>query len=363
MPEEFTCAFEGFPLLPLESDAISRCHSPEFCAFGASWRLELALGDGPTEQDAFEAEFEAAPRGKTTSVSRLPAEQAYLGLFIRLLAPKGSYTDAHVVFRVGSREACCEPAPSEGADLTGRWRGTRGVPRFLPLSQLRVGDHFVRGALEATATLRRPGIGGQLPCEAPTRAGSLASDLEAMLRSGTGADVVLRCGGESVAAHSQILCARSAVFAAQLKQSGAERAVPHCPAAATLPCFAVPAQMQRSTLDRLLLFLYSDDVAPCSTLEAESLCFAAAHYQLPRLLQAAGGVLVASLCVDNAAHYLALGDQHGCVALKSAALRLAAQHTVEVMETAGWAQLTASRPRLAAEVLRFLSTTSRSAQA
>lgn len=145
---------------------------------------------------------------------------------------------------------------------------------------------------------------------------TLASELDALLVSGDGADVTLCCGEERFSAHSFVLCLRSPVFRAQLRgplapeTGGASTAVP------------VPDFIQPPILRRLLHFIYADDtLEPSSAEEAQHLLAAGDHYGLTRLVALCAAFLSALFTVDNVALTLTLADQHGLEDLKARALR------------------------------------------
>ena len=193
---------------------------------------------------------------------------------------------------------------------------------------------------------------------------SLGRELRELLQSGAGADVILACGGERIAAHSFVLCLRSPVFRAQL--------APDSPmVVADRTSVPVPDAITPATLRRLLEFIYSDELEPESPEEAgarltpsppsqaaeaapaaqaQHLLNAADHYALPRLLSICERVLRVGLGHANAVHTLVLSHQHSARALKAAALRFVAAHATALMQTDGWSNLMATQPALLNEV-------------
>lgn len=90
---------------------------------------------------------------------------------------------------------------------------------------------------------------GNNKVHAPT----LAANMEALLASGRGADVTFVASGEEFAAHSQILCARSRVFAALLSRHSAL-------AAPDLSAVHVPEEIEPSVFKMVLAHVYTDSV-------------------------------------------------------------------------------------------------------
>jgi speckle-type POZ protein len=183
------------------------------------------------------------------------------------------------------------------------------------------------------------------PTDARTRSPSLAAGWGALLASAEHADVTLACGSERVQAHRLVLCARSPVFAAQLREG------PLRVDAAAVP---VPPEITPHTLRRLLEFIYTDELEPASPEEASHLLNAADHYGLRRLFSICEHALCSALAADNVATTLTLADQHGAAALKRAALCCAAANAADVLASPGWAHLLAARPSLLTPVLHTM---------
>ena len=128
--------------------------------------------------------------------------------------------------------------------------------------------HLPGGVLTITATIAvkdiRVAAGPSPTSSVMIPPPSALSELRALLDSGAGTDVALACGGQSVAAHSVILCMRSPVFRAQ--------PAPDSPlVAADLSAVPVPEEITPATLRRLLEFIYSDELEPASPEEAGAL--------------------------------------------------------------------------------------------
>ena len=173
-----------------------------------------------------------------------------------------------------------------------------------------------------------------LPAIAPP---TLQADLSSLLTSGKSADVTLLCGSDRISAHSQVLCARSAVLQAQL-----------CgPMACPLNAVPVPDEIEPPILRRTLEFIYTDECEPASAEEAQHLLNAADHFGLPRLRTICERSLASTLSVENAAFTLTLAEQHSADGLRDAAFRFVAKNAVAVMKTEGWAHLKASAPETA----------------
>jgi speckle-type POZ protein len=314
-PEFFTAAAVG-----------KRLDSPPFTALGKEWCLRLYANGSAAE-----------------SVGNL-------GIHLMLLSPDTTIAPAvtlaiHTVVNLMTSAFCTRSPRTKDASNIWGWSTYMTHARFLP----EVHTYAPGGVLCVTATLRDPEWAN------PTTAGSvdvpppsLSADLGALLASGERTDVTLVCrDGERVAAHAFVLCLRSPVFTAQLREG---------PLRADTCAVPVPPDITPHTLHRLLHFLYTDELEPASPEEATHLLNAADHYGVPRLLSLCERALCAALTVDNAAETLTLADQHGAAALKREALRFVVANAAAVLATPGWAHLLVARPSLVNVALHMLAT-------
>jgi hypothetical protein len=171
-------------------------------------------------------------------------------------------------------------------------------------------------------------------------------DLLALLRSGEDADVTLRAAcGREFKAHRAILRLRSSTLKAQLSGAYADsRAV-----------VDVAADIPAAVLERLLQFIYADELAPAGREEAAALLAASAFFGVPRLGAICEHALAAALTADNATDTLLLADRHSATLLRNAALLCAAASADAMVDTDGWARLVATQPALMADVVHTLA--------
>jgi speckle-type POZ protein len=307
--------------------------SPPFTALGVEWCLHM-YANGRDEDSA-----------------------GNLSLYLSLLSPNTTIAPA-VALKVDGQalmalstgdKTFCTRVPRTG-DAADSW----GVRKFLLHTRVVAApDTYAPGGVMCvTVTLRERGIEERTnpttsACVINVPPPSLAAAWGALLASGQDVDVTLVCGAERVAAHRVVLCLRSPVFAAQLREG---------PLQADASAVPVPPEITPHTLRRLLEFVYTDELEPASPEEATHLLNAADHYGLRRLFGICERALCAALCFENAAETLTLADQHAAAGLKGAALRFVAANAVAVMSTPGWAHLLSSRPALVAEALHTLAT-------
>lgn len=179
--------------------------------------------------------------------------------------------------------------------------------------------------------------------EAGPQKGSLASDLSALLESPEGADVSLVVGDAVLPAHSQILAARSPVFAAMLRSDMKESRTRQIDV----------RDMRETVLRQLLSFIYTD-TAPELDSVAEELLPMAEKYDLPLLKRRCEDKLAQELSVENAAACAVLAVLHRCARLRAAAAQFVAGHP-QVLATGGWARLLRAHPEVAVEFSQLLA--------
>jgi speckle-type POZ protein len=318
------------------SDTLS---SGEFVALGFAWCLEMRPNGNAHEY----AGHIGLVLKLLTPHSNVPAVN--FELCIKQHVSRGCKNFSSLVpMRMGASMFPTFPPP-QGFSAT--W----GPPNLVPHAQLLADfDAYAPGGVlrvEVKLWQQRSATAEASPNPVFTTAlpPRLAHDFGALLASGDDADVTLVCGEERMPAHRVVLCARSPVFAAQLRAG---------PLQADASAVPVPPDITPHTLRLLLRFLYTDEPEPSSPEEATHLLNAADHYGVPRLFAICA--LCAALCVDNAAETLTLAGQHGADALKDAALRFVAKNALAVMASPGWAHLQTSQPALITEALHTLAT-------
>jgi len=289
-----------------------RLYSAPFSALGYSWRLVL--------QPKCEAWL---PR--------------FVGVFPELLTDVCKVADVNFVFRCGRFKKFSRTWRTS-AESSISWGCTDILSHGVLLLNF---DELVPGGV---LTLR---VSMYQAEDVALKNDTLAAHLGALLASGDCADVTLVCAdGERMSAHAALLCARSPVFAAQLRAG---------PMQAELSAVPVPPEITAHTMNLLLRFLSTDVVELESAEEATHVLNAADHYGIARLFATCELKLCAELSVSNAAETLTLADQHAALKLKHAALMFVAKNALAVMATPGWAHLQSSRPALITEAHQTLA--------
>ncbi|KAG8183735.1 hypothetical protein JTE90_029317 [Oedothorax gibbosus] len=177
----------------------------------------------------------------------------------------------------------------------------------------------------------------------PESSSKLADDLLLLYRDRTLSDATLNTDGKSFPAHRSILGARSHVFRAMFERD-------HM--AEGLSGVVDIDDIDSETVDRMLVFLYSDSLEEALQWEeASALYYAADKYAVQPLKLKCGDILKASLSVSNACEALVLADKHSDDQLLRCAMDFVCDHD-EVVSSAEWESLEESHPRLTTKIVR-----------
>ncbi|KAL6622786.1 hypothetical protein ACP70R_032665 [Stipagrostis hirtigluma subsp. patula] len=173
-----------------------------------------------------------------------------------------------------------------------------------------------------------------------------------LLQSQVGADVTFMVGGESFAAHKNVLAARSPVFMAEFFGGMEEMSSRHVEIKET----------EATVFKAMLHFIYTDKVPEldetheAADVMAQHLIVAADRYGLERLKVICERRVALGIKVGTAATMLALAERHGCSQLKAKCIEFIAGRSPEnleaVLATEGYKDLEASSPSLVTELLR-----------
>jgi speckle-type POZ protein len=165
----------------------------------------------------------------------------------------------------------------------------------------------------------------------------LAEDL-ATLKDKKFADFVFKVNNEKIAAHKNILAARSSVFAAMFQHNMQENRINETEVTDVTP----------AAFKQLLRFIYT---GYCEVgLLAEELLVAANKYDIPDLKDICAKELRRNLTADNAVHHLILSDLDQAEDLKDGAIRFINKNAPAVMKTPSWSNFHKSHPDLIYEL-------------
>ena len=325
----------------------------EFTALNAVWRVrvkpnELRVGDAKgNSYRNLEVTLELAAPDCTVPLDAFSAQVYGLGPKARAVQESG------LTF---STKAPCPPGATAAATLCSVWRDSlwhiaeEDECAVLPGGCLTVGIQLRPAALTwgpaagAVAALR--------PHADPAQ--SLGAQMARLLAAGgDGAvpqDVTFTFSGPHAGAppqraHSFLLSLRSSVLRSQFRFPGQD--------AANGPPFsvAVPEEVTPAALALLLRYIYTDgvegvhDVAAAGPDAAQlltQLLVAANYYDIPGLLSLCDELVEGAPCADNVLGALQLAHALCRERLCAGALRCAAAHVDELLDTREWAQLPAA---------------------
>ncbi|XP_076895009.1 BTB/POZ and MATH domain-containing protein 3-like [Bidens hawaiensis] len=142
----------------------------------------------------------------------------------------------------------------------------------------------------------------------------MAQNLNSLLETETGCDIVLRVGDQTFKAHKSILAARSPVFRARFFGNDPDIAGDQVEL----------KDVEPSIFKAMLLFIYSEALPESmSTNMIQHLFAAAKRFDVHRLKQLCEAKLCEQVNVDTVETALSFADKHGCSQLKSVCLEFA----------------------------------------
>ncbi|TVU50160.1 hypothetical protein EJB05_01520 [Eragrostis curvula] len=299
------------------------------------------------EVDGYEWEIRFYPRnlGSDDGYDNLALELVFLSeargnhvkasLSYRLLDPSGIHQPS--AEKISPSKSFLRPSDSSGK--------LRIMTRTAPKSS---GYLNMNGSVFVLCVLVVHKDPGAIPKQSP----DLQKDLCQLLRSEAGADVTFIVSGEHLAAHKNILAARSPVFMAeffgQMKETSSK-------------CIEIK-DMEAEVFKAMLGFIYTDTVPELDEMQgtatamAQHLLVAADRYALDKLKVMCERRLALGVDAATVATTLALAEQHGCSQLKAKCVEFIAGGSSEnldaVLATEGFKCLEASSPSVVTEILR-----------
>jgi len=198
------------------------------------------------------------------------------------------------------------------------------------------------------AEICRPGTrvssGGEDEGEEEKEGDSLLSrDLMQILRSGQNSDVKLVVGASTFPCHSNILAARSPVFAAMFTHDMIESRQGQVDIPDLTPV----------TLQSLLDWVYGSPLPKIRL--TPHLLAAADKYDLADLKTLCETSLSKTLSLTSCLETIILADQHSATKLKSAALAFIVKNLATIVSDAGWQVQLAGHPHLMAQIIQSMA--------
>ncbi|KAG8170943.1 hypothetical protein JTE90_006937 [Oedothorax gibbosus] len=171
---------------------------------------------------------------------------------------------------------------------------------------------------------------------------TLSRDLLLLYKKKAFCDVTLNTEDTSLSAHKNILSTRSRVFEAMFER---DQTVEGRSGVVEID------DVDSETMDRLLVYLYSDSLEDLRWEQASVLYYAADKYAVIPLKRECSQVLMVGLTADNVCDALVLADRHSDEQLMSCAVDFV-RYNEEVTYSPTWENFEKSNARLTIKVLR-----------
>ncbi|CAL1294987.1 unnamed protein product [Larinioides sclopetarius] len=173
---------------------------------------------------------------------------------------------------------------------------------------------------------------------------SASEDMKSMYVNKFLTDVELRTKTKTFPAHKLVLCARSSVFKAMLTNDMKEK---------NTDCIQVD-DLEDDTLQRLLLFLYSDNFETLQWDSAFKLYYAGDKYAVEKLKVLCSSFLVGNVTTSTASELLLLADKHNDSDLKNAAEDFILTHDEQIFDADDWKNLMKANPQLVIKTMQLM---------
>ncbi|CAK9058861.1 unnamed protein product [Durusdinium trenchii] len=176
----------------------------------------------------------------------------------------------------------------------------------------------------------------------------VCQSLQALLQSGSMADVALKVGSEEIQAHSIILGARSPVFERMFS----------CPMKEKKDKEVHIQDLEAAPVKALVKYLYTGVVDQTSLDNdnlALSLLEAAHRYEVPGLVERCVQVIVTRFKVETVAERLEMADMIGSKYFKAQCLEYIQAHLVDVQATDAYTRLVERRPALLRDIIEVVA--------
>ncbi|KAF8771050.1 Speckle-type POZ protein like [Argiope bruennichi] len=171
---------------------------------------------------------------------------------------------------------------------------------------------------------------------------TLKDDLKKFYKQKKHCDVILQTENESFPAHTSILCSRSPVFSSMFDHDMKE----------TVNKKVDIVDMDADTLDRFLLFLYSETIEDLQWNRATKLLYAANKYQVDSLKKECSSFLMSHLAASNVCDALVLSDLYQDDLLRSECQDFIFENASEIFSSKEWESFTVDNPLLSAKMLQ-----------
>ncbi|CAL1284121.1 unnamed protein product [Larinioides sclopetarius] len=168
-------------------------------------------------------------------------------------------------------------------------------------------------------------------------------DLRALYNNQLLADIELKTKTKSFPAHKNLLCARSLVFKAMMSSDMKEK---------NSNSIKIN-DLEDDTVEKFLIFLYSDNLENLNWTSAIKLYYASDKYEVEKLKILCSAFLLENISTSNASDLLLLADAHNDSELRKAVEDFIFKHEEEVYSSDEWGNLMEKYPLLVSKTMRL----------
>ncbi|GBN44971.1 Protein roadkill [Araneus ventricosus] len=171
---------------------------------------------------------------------------------------------------------------------------------------------------------------------------TLKEDLKNFYKQKKHCDITLHAEKKSFPAHRSILCSRSSVFSSMFDHDMKE----------TINQKVEILDIDADTLDRFLLFLYSETLEDLQWNRVTKLLYAANKYQVESLKEECSSFLMSHLSLSNVCEALVLADLYQDDQLRAKCQDFILENAAEIFSSKEWEIFTVGNPLLSAKMLQ-----------
>ncbi|CAL1291031.1 unnamed protein product [Larinioides sclopetarius] len=171
---------------------------------------------------------------------------------------------------------------------------------------------------------------------------TLKEDLKKFYKQKRHCDITLQAENKTFSAHKSILCSRSSVFSSMFEHDMKEN----------INKKVEITDMDADTLDRFLLFLYSETLEDLQWNRVTKLLYAANKYQVESLKNECSLFLMSRLSSPNVCEALVLADFYQDDELKTKCQDFILENAAEIFSSKEWEIFTVDNPLLSAKMLQ-----------
>ncbi|GBL99339.1 TD and POZ domain-containing protein 5 [Araneus ventricosus] len=179
------------------------------------------------------------------------------------------------------------------------------------------------------------------PCTSEPK--SVSDDLRCLYKDQILSDIRLETKSKIFHAHKSVLCARSPVFTSMLTTNIKDK---------LMDCIEVE-DLEDSTIDQFLLFLYTDILEGLQWESAMKLYYSAYKYQVQRLKDFCTSFLITGLNKRNIGDLLILADKHQDSDLKTAVEKFICMRDKQIFCTDEWECFMETHSEIALKTMYF----------